>query len=137
VSLHLRARVGPYQVLIAAASVLEVGSGAAVPRSWRGRTLPYVDAYALLGLERSEDGAGSYVIYGAGAEAVVLGLGPMAGAVPVAREEIRPFPPSMAQAHRLFDGVVVVADEAMLRLRDGLDLAALSSQPSEARRLPT
>jgi hypothetical protein len=126
VSLHLRARVGPYRLLIAAASVLEVGSGA-VPRCWRGRTLPYVDGHVLLGLEQGDVAAGSYVIYGRRAEAVALGLGAMAGAVPVAPEAIQPFPSSLLQAHRLFDGVVMLSEGAMLRLRDDLDLAALAA----------
>ncbi len=135
-SLHLRARVGPYGLLIPAVSVLEVGVGADAPSAWRGRRLPYVDAHALLGLGSAA--GGSFVIYGrTEQDAVVLGLGAMAGAVPVAPEAVRPFPPSMPQAYRLFDGVVTLAEGMMLRLRDGLDLAALADPPVEATRFPT
>jgi len=136
VSLHLRARVGPYRLLIPVASVLEVGAGADLPSSWRGRSLSYVDAHALLGLNGAA--AGGFVIYGRTIEdAVVLGLGALAGAVPVTPEAVRPFPSSLPQAHRLFDGVVTLVEGAMLRLRDGLNLAALAAEQGEATRFPS
>ena len=129
--MHLRGRIGAYRMLIPAESVLDVwtaeASSGEAP-TWRGRTIPYIDGRALLG-EPAGAPAGALLVYGAVADdpgLVILGLDEVLGSVEVAVEMLKSFPPSLADAYRLFDGIATLPDSptGLLRLRAGLDLAA-------------
>lgn len=130
-SMHLRGRIGTYQVLVPASSVLDVWINAMTSDeapTWRGRVVPYIDGRGLLG-ESTGTPAGALLAYGAAAgdaKLVVLGLDEVLGSIEVTPEMIQPFPQSLADAHRLFDGIVTLPGAAtnLLRLRAGLDLAA-------------
>lgn len=130
-SMHLRGRVGAYQVLIPAGSVLDVWNNAGTSDeapTWRGRVVPYVDGRALLG-ESTDRRAAALLAYGGAAadpKLVILGLDEVLGSVEVSTGMLQPFPPSLADAHRLFDGIVTLPGAAtnLLRLRGGLDLTA-------------
>ncbi len=129
--MHLRGRVGAYQVLVPASSVLDVWTGTGTSGEapmWRGRVIPYVDGRGLLG-EPTQTQAGALLAYGGAADdpkLVILGLDEVLGSVEVSTGMLQPFPPSLADAHRLFDGIVTLPGMAtnLLRLRGGLDLAA-------------
>jgi len=131
VSMHLRGRIGAYRVLVPAGSVLDVWvaePGSDATPTWRGRVVPYVDGRALLG-EPTSAPAGALLAYGAAANdarLAILGLDEVLGSVAVTPEVLKPFPPSLADAHRLFDGIATLAGEptGLLRLRQDLDLAA-------------
>jgi chemotaxis signal transduction protein len=133
VSTHLRVRIGAYGILIPAGAVLDVWTEAVTPAvapTWRGRVLPFVDGRALLG-EPAQVPPGVLTAYGAAADdpkIVILGLDEVLGSVSVGAERLRPFPPNLADAHRLFDGIATLPGEtrSLLRLRFGLDLAALT-----------
>jgi len=133
VSMHLRGRAGPYGLLIPAASVLDVWVGEAArdeAPTWRGRIVPYIDGRALLGEEGRAE-ARTLVVYGDSAgdpRTVILGLDEVLGSVSVTPEMLRPFPSTLTQAHRLFDGTVTLPGEtvSLLRIRTGLDLASLA-----------
>lgn len=139
-SMHLRGRIGTYQVLIPAGSVLDVWTSEKISDeapAWRGRAVPYVDGRALLG-EPAGKRAGALLAYGEAvddAKLVILGLDEVLGSVSVAAEMLQPFPQSLADAHRLFDGIAALPGMStnLLRLRTGLDLAALA----EIRVTPT
>ena len=132
-SMHLRGRIGTYQVLIPAGSVLDVWTSENISNeapTWRGRAVPYVDGRALLG-EPAPGPAGALLAYGEAvddAKLVILGLDEVLGSVSVAAEMLQPFPQSLADAHRLFDGIAGLpgVSTKLLRLRTGLDLAALA-----------
>jgi chemotaxis signal transduction protein len=131
--MHLRGRIGGYRLLIPATSVLDVWTGEATAGeapTWRGRVLPYVDGRTLLGEEGRAE-ARTLVAYGDGAEdprAVILGLDEVLGSVAVTPDMLKPFPSTLAMAHRLFDGTVTLPGDpiSLLRLRAGLDLATLT-----------
>ncbi|MBL8691413.1 MAG: hypothetical protein JNL04_20060 [Rhodospirillaceae bacterium] len=130
-SMHLRGRIGTYQVLIPAGSVLDVWTSEKIldeAPTWRGRAVPYVDGRALLG-EPAGKQAGALLVYGEAvddAKLAILGLDEVLGSISVAAEMLQPFPQSLADAHRLFDGIAAMPGMStkLLRLRSGLDLAA-------------
>ena len=132
-TMHLRGRAGGYRLLIPATSVLDVWTDEATSDeapTWHGRVLPYVDGRALLG-EEGQAPARTLVVYGENADdprAVILGLDEVMGSVALAPDMLRPFPPALAMAHRLFDGTATLPGEpvSLLRLRAGLDLASLA-----------
>lgn len=132
-TMHLHGRIGGYQVLVPASSVLDVWSPAAASDeapTWRGRVVPYVDGRALLG-EPARGHAGVLLAYGDAAadpKLVILGLDHMLGSISVTAEILQPFPKSLADAYRLFDGIAALpgGSAGLLRLRAGLDLLALA-----------
>jgi hypothetical protein len=131
VSIHLRGRIGAYRVLVPAASVLDVWAeqtASSEAPAWRGRRVPYVDGRVLLG-EPAPGRAKALLAYGATADdpkLVILGIDEVLGSVQVSPEMLKPFPPSLADAHRLFDAIATLPGEptSLLRFRTGLDLAA-------------
>jgi hypothetical protein len=130
VTMHLRGRIGAYGLLIQAASILDVWAAepaADGPPAWRGRAVPYVDGRSLLG-EPAAGAAPALLAYGAAADdpgLVILGLDEVLGSVEITPDMLKPFPPALGPAYRLFDGIATVPGEAttLLRLRRGLDLA--------------
>jgi hypothetical protein len=129
--MHLHGRIGSYQVLVPASSVLDVWSAEVAAEeapTWRGRVVPYVDGRALLG-EPALGHASALIAYGDAAgdpKLVILGLDQMLGSVSVTQDMLQPFPHSLADAHRLFDGIAALpgVSTGLLRLRTGLDLVA-------------
>jgi hypothetical protein len=108
--------------------VWTVAAPSAEAPTWRGRILPFVDGRALLG-EPGRTPPGVLTVYGVAADdpkIVILGLDEVLGSVSVGVEMLRPFPPNLADAHRLFDGIATLPGDSgsLLRLRFGLDLAA-------------
>jgi hypothetical protein len=128
--MHLQGRIGGYRVLIPATSVLDVWTreiGSEEAPTWRGRAIPYVDGRRLLG-EEPRAAAATLVAYGERIDdpkLAILGLDEVLGSVEIASERLKPFPPSLADAHRLFDGIATLPDDptSLLRFRAGLDLA--------------
>lgn len=132
-TMHLRARVAGYRLLIPTSSVLEVWDEAPPPArhvTWRGRDLPYVDGGALFGGHAAS--ARVLIAYGRSADdpaAAILGVDEIAGAVAIQPSALKPFPTALSRAHLFFDGVAEVSGEVAgeIRLRDGLDLAAMTA----------
>jgi hypothetical protein len=99
--------------------------------TWRGRVLPYVDGRPLLG-EPASGPASALLAFGAAADdpnLVILGLDEVLGTVEITSDTLKPFPPGLADAHRLFDRIATVPGEttSLLRLRPGLDLTAYAA----------
>lgn len=127
-TIHLRATVGEYDLLLESASVRGV-SEAGGAAAWADRELPLLDlALTLGGAPARADGA--VILYAAGdgdEQAITLAVDEVKGLVTLGPQALARLPAISARFAQLFDAIAVepIDGHHPLRLRPRLDLQAI------------
>jgi len=131
VTIHLRAAVGEYELLLESAAVRGV-SEAGGAAAWADRELPLLDlALTLGGAPARADGA--VVLYAAGdgdEQAITLAVDEVKGLVTLGPQALARLPAISARFAQLFDAIAVepIDGHHPLRLRARLDLQAIGRE---------
>ena len=130
-TIHLRAAVGEYELLLESAAVRGV-SEAGGAAAWADRELPLLDlALTLGGAPARADGA--VVLYAAGdgdEQAITLAVDEVKGLVTLGPQALARLPAISARFAQLFDAIAVepIDGHHPLRLRARLDLQAIGRE---------
>ena len=129
-TVHLRATVGEYELLLESSSVQGV-SGTGETAAWAGRDLPLLDLTAALGSGASTRSDRVVILYGGDDDdAITLAVDEVKGLVTLAANELVRLPAVSARFAQLFDAISVepIDGRHPLRLRTRIDPQALAQE---------